>query len=59
MRKLVIHAADIPDFSRMTRAQEAEWWETHDLADSLTEGGAEINAEVYEALGIPDPAKSS
>jgi len=48
---------DIPDFSQMTRAEEAEWWETHNLADDLTESGPEVTAEIYAALGIPDPSQ--
>lgn len=54
-RTLVSSADELPDFGKMTRQQEAEWWETHDLADGLFEEGPEVDAEVYEALGIPNP----
>ena len=57
-RELVSRVEDVPDFSQMSCEEEADWWETHDLADNLTEGGPEVDAEVYAALGIPDPAKS-
>lgn len=53
-RTLVTRLEDIPDFSTMSR--EAKWWETHDIAEDLLEGGPEVRAAVYCALGIPDPA---
>lgn len=56
-RKLVTREEDLPDWGAMTREEEAEWWETHDLAENLLESGPEVEAEVYAALGIPDPAK--
>lgn len=58
-RELVTHAEDVPDFSQMSRKEEADWWEMHDLADDLTEGGPEVATEVYDALGIPDPAEQA
>ncbi len=56
-RTLVTSSDELPDFEAMTREQEAEWWETHDVADNLFDEGPGIDAEVYEALGIPDPKK--
>jgi len=56
-RTLITSFDQLPNFEEMTREQEAEWWETHDLADDLFEEGPEIDAEVYEALGIDNPKK--
>ncbi len=57
-RTLVTSSDELPDFEAMTHEQEAEWWETHDVAEELFDEGPEIDAEVYEALGIPDPKES-
>lgn len=38
----------------MTREQEADWWDEHDVADELWEEGPEIDAEVNAALGVLD-----
>ena len=54
-RALVTSADRLPDFSAMTPAQEADWWDEHDVADELWEEGPEVDAAVYRALGIPDP----
>lgn len=56
-RTLVTRLEELPDFRKMSREAEAEWWETHDIAETLLKGGPEVRAEVYRALGIPDPAK--
>lgn len=40
----------------MTPVQEADWWDEHNVADELWEEGPEVDAAVYRALGIPDPA---
>ncbi len=56
-RTLVTSSDELPDFEAMTREQEAEWWETHDVADDLFDEGPEIDTEVYEALSLPDPKK--
>ncbi|HWG84530.1 MAG TPA: hypothetical protein VNT60_03515 [Deinococcales bacterium] len=32
---VVTRQEDVPDFDAMTREQEADWWDTHDLADHL------------------------
>ncbi len=56
-RTLVSSADELPDFEAMTREQEADWWETHDVAEELFDEGPEVDAEVYEALGIPNPKK--
>ena len=39
----------------MTAEQEAEFWETHDFAEGVLEHDPEVDAEVYEALGIAKP----
>lgn len=57
-RKLVTSPDEMPDFENMSPEEEAEFWETHDFAEGVLEDGPEINAEVYEALGIPDPSQS-
>lgn len=51
-RALVTRLEDLPDFDRMSREEEAEWWETHDIAEDLMESGPEVDTEVFEALGI-------
>ena len=56
-RTLITSVDELPDFDQMTREEEAEFWETHDFADGVFEEGPEIDAEVYEALGIEDPKK--
>lgn len=42
----------LPDFAAMTREQEADWWDEHDVDDELWEEGPEVDAEVDLALGI-------
>lgn len=54
-RTLVTAAEQLPDFSSMTREQEADWWDEHDVADELWEEGPEIDAEVDAALGFQNP----
>ncbi len=56
-RVLITSPDELPDFDSLTPEQEAEFWETHDFAEGVLEEGPEIDAEVYEALGIPDPKK--
>lgn len=56
MERTLINGGDeLPAFDQMTREEEAEFWETHDFAEGVFEEGPEIDAEVYEALGIEDP----
>ena len=43
----------LPDFASMTREQEADWWDEHDVADELWKEGPKVDAEVDAALGIP------
>lgn len=54
-RTLITSSDELPNFEKMTREEEAEFWETHDFAEGVLEDGPEIDAEVYEALGIEDP----
>lgn len=54
-RTLITSADQLPDFSAMTREQEADWWDEHDVADELWEEDPEIDVQVYKALGTPDP----
>ena len=54
-RTLIASAEELPDFEMMTREQEADWWDTHDVAEGLFDEGQEVDAEVYEALGILKP----
>ncbi len=56
-RTLITREEDIPDWSAMTREEEADWWETHEIAPNLMDSGEDVRAETYAALGIPDPAK--
>lgn len=56
-RPLITSADQLPDFSSMTREQEADWWDEHDVADELWEEGPEVDAEVNAALGVPDPKR--
>ena len=56
-RTLITSVDELPDFEKMTREEEAEFWETHDFAEGIFEEGPEIDAEVYEALGIENPKK--
>ena len=58
-RTLIASAAELPDFETMTREQEADWWDTHDVAEGLFDEGPEVDAEVYEALGILKPKTAS
>ena len=44
----IVH--EIPDFDKMTRSEEADWWESHDLAPELWEHGPEVEAEIGAAL---------
>ncbi len=37
--------AQLPDFEGMTREQEANWWDEHDVADELWEEGPEFEVE--------------
>ena len=54
-RTLITSPDELPDFSEMTAEEEAEFWETHDFAEGVLEDGPEVDAEVYEALGIENP----
>lgn len=54
-RTLITSADELPDFDSLTPEQEAEFWETHDFAEGVLEEGPEVDAEVYEALGISNP----
>ena len=56
-RILITSPDELPDFDSLTPEQEAEFWETHDFAEGVLEESPEIDAEVYEALGIPNPKK--
>ena len=56
-RTLITSSDELPNFAQMTREEEAEFWETHDFAEGVFEEGPEIDAEVYEALGIENPKK--
>jgi hypothetical protein len=56
-RSLITSADELPDFDLMTAEEEAEFWETHDFAEGVLEEGPEVDAEVYEALGVPSPKK--
>ena len=49
---LITRLEDIPDFDGMSREEEAEWWEKHDVAPDLTETGPDVYEEVYSVLGI-------
>ncbi len=51
-RPLITSSDELPDFSKMTAEEEAEFWETHDFAEGVFEEGPEIDAEIDEALGI-------
>jgi len=51
-RVLITREEDIPDFGTMSREEEADWWDTHDLADHLMVGGPEIEAEIVGILGM-------
>jgi len=57
-RKLIEREEDIPDWSRMTREEEADWWDTHELADHLWESGPEVEAEIRK-LARPRKQKTS
>ena len=54
-RVLITSPDELPDFDSLTPEEEAEFWETHDFTEGVLEEGPEIDAEVYEALGIPNP----
>lgn len=54
VRTLVTSADELPNFEAMT----AEYWETHDFAEGVLEEGPEVDAEVYKALGVPNPKDS-
>lgn len=56
-RVLITSPDEMPDFDALTPEQEAEFWETHDFAEGVLEEGPEIDAEVYKALGVPNPKK--
>ena len=56
-RTLITSVDELPNFEQMTREEEAEFWESHDFAEGVLEDGPEVDAEVYEALGIENPKK--
>ena len=56
-RILITSPDELPDFDSLTPEQEAEFWETHDFAEGVLEEGPEVDAEVYKALGVPNPKK--
>jgi hypothetical protein len=58
-RSLITSADELPDFDGMTADEEATFWETHDFAEGVLEEGPEVDAEVYAALGIPNPKRDS
>ena len=37
MKQIQQQTSRLPDFSKMSREEEAEWWDTHDLTDYLDE----------------------
>jgi hypothetical protein len=39
--------------------EEDEFWRTHEFAAEVFETGAMVDAELYAALGIPDPKFSA
>ncbi len=55
-RKLITSPDQIPEEFPSYEA-EAEFWETHELAEEVLEDGPEVRAEFYRKLGIEDPAK--
>ncbi len=55
-RKLITSAEQIPEEFPSYEA-EAEFWETHELAEELLEDGPEVRAEFYRKLGIKDQRK--
>jgi hypothetical protein len=56
-RRLITSPDELPDFAEMSADEEASWWETHDFTDGVFEGGPDVDAEIYLALGIPDPKR--
>lgn len=56
-RVLITSPDELPDFGAMTPEQKAEFWETHNFAEGVLEESPEVDAEVYEALGIPNPKR--
>jgi hypothetical protein len=54
-RSLITSADELPDFDLMTTEEEVEFWETHDFAEGVLEEGPNVDAEVYEVLGISRP----
>jgi hypothetical protein len=56
-RKLVTRLEDIPEtFS--SREEEAEWWDSHDVAANLLESGPVVRTELFEQLGVSDPSEN-
>ncbi len=56
-RVLITRLEDIPDFGSMSREEEAEWWERHDVATDLMETGPDVYEEVYLVLGLEHPKR--
>jgi len=57
MKTEIKNVNNLPDFSKMTPAQEAEFWESHELSDNMYETGDDVEAEIDELLGITDAEK--
>ncbi|MEX2541155.1 MAG: hypothetical protein WD314_05075 [Trueperaceae bacterium] len=53
-RKLITRLEDVPE-TFASREEEAEWWDSHDIDDSLLESGPEVRAELFKQLGAEDP----
>ena len=48
--ELITSQDQLPDFDAMTKAQEREWWETHEIAEGVLESGPEVDEEIDRLL---------
>jgi hypothetical protein len=57
LKTIICDPKDLPDFAAMTPAQEADFWESHELTDDMYETGDEVTREIDALLGITDADK--
>ena len=59
-RKVITRVADLPDWSKMTYEEEADWYDENELSDNLlTPMTPKEEAEFFRRVGLRHPVKHS
>lgn len=52
---LLTSADQIPDFSELNEEEEMEFWENHDFAEGVLEGGLHVQEDFYRTIELQRP----